>query len=145
MESMKDIFYKVSYLQYPCMLIAVFFAFKPFFNELHGLFDSLGNTLLFMGLAIGFSSLQDTTKTQNNFSLKVWQNPKKGRWCLIVIFSQAAIMMSVGSFGIYFSPNEMIKELAVGFFVLGVGFIAMLKSAAEMRENLRLDKVKEAE
>ena len=73
----KSAFQIISYAQYPLMLIAAFFVIKPYINGLEFLkenpnifFLNYNNALIFFGLGIGFSTLQDTTKTQNNFSKK---------------------------------------------------------------------------
>ena len=64
----KLLFHYISYLQYPLMLIALYFAFKPYFNGLEItnekidlIFRNLNNMLIFMGLGISFSTLQDAT------------------------------------------------------------------------------------
>ena len=68
-------FQKISYLQYPMMLIAMYFAIKPYtyifeagMENQDKMFADLNSLLIFMGLGISFSTLQDTTKTQNKFS-----------------------------------------------------------------------------
>ena len=80
----KTFFHYISYIQYPLMLIATYFVLSPYINEIEQLkknpdllFKNLNLTLIFMGLGISFSSLQDTSKTQNKFSKKIWENPKK--------------------------------------------------------------------
>lgn len=79
----KLVFQYISYLQYPLMLVALYFSFIPYLSGLEKLrenltllFDNLNSALIFMGLGISFSSLQDTTKAQNKLSLNIWQNPK---------------------------------------------------------------------
>lgn len=88
----RKFFHYVSYLQYPLMLLALYFAFKPYFFGFDQLkekpelvFENLNSLLIFMGLAVSFSSLQDTTKTQNKFSEKIWRSPKKGKIMIGVI------------------------------------------------------------
>ena len=70
----------------------MYFAFKPYLYGLDYLkdnpevmFDNLNSVLIFMGLGISFSSLQDTSKTQNELSKKIWQNPRKGKIAIIII------------------------------------------------------------
>lgn len=76
MFEFKKYFQAISYLQYPFMVLALFYAYKPFFNGLENILADFNHALIWMGLGISFSTLQDTTKTQNKLSLKVWQNPK---------------------------------------------------------------------
>jgi len=75
--TVKSIFHAISYLQYPLVAIAMYFAFRPYFGGLNQLgeksdliFEGINNALIFFGLALSFSTLQDTSKTQNNFSNK---------------------------------------------------------------------------
>jgi hypothetical protein len=41
------------------------------------IFENLNYLLIFMGLGVSFSFLQDTTKTQNNFSKKYLESEKR--------------------------------------------------------------------
>ena len=86
------------------------------------------------------STLQDTSKTQNSFSKKVWESPGKGKF-FIGMFS-VAILIFLGA-GLYFYLKEtesIMKEVSIGLIVLGIGSISMLKSMIEMREHHRKDK-----
>lgn len=96
--------------------------------------------LIFGGLGISLSTLQDTTKTQNKLSLQVWQNPKKGKLMLTLIGIMALFLILIGLFGMYSSTSEIIQQLAIGTIVTGIGLIGLLKVAMEMFENHRLDK-----
>ncbi|WP_051935796.1 hypothetical protein [Salegentibacter sp. Hel_I_6] len=143
----KSAFQIISYAQYPLMLIATFFVIKPYIKGLEFLkqnpeilFLNYNNALIFFGLAIGFSTLQDTTKTQNNFSKKIWTNPKKGRKMIFYISILTFSTLILGIFMYYFSKNDKLKELSFGVIVLGIGLIGFLKSAIEVFENHRSDK-----
>ena len=136
----RDLFQKISYLQYPMMLIGLFYAFKPYFVGFETIWENYNYAFIFIGLGISFSTLQDTTKTQNNFSKKIWQNPKKGRVVLIALTSMALFLLIIGLYGIYNSKSEVLEQMSFGIIVLGIGLIGMLKSAIEMFENHRLDK-----
>jgi magnesium-transporting ATPase (P-type) len=136
----KTLFHYISYLQYPLMLIGLYFAFKPYFLGIEQLrenpdliFKNLNSLLIFMGLGVSFSSLQDTTKTQNKFSEKIWKNPKKGK--LMIVF-----FLTFGLIGYYFAKVGVLKELSIGIIVLGLGMFGFLKAAIEMFENHRTDK-----
>lgn len=93
-----------------------------------------------MGLGISFSTLQDTSKTQNKFSKRIWENPKKGKALILFLSIAAALIITLGLIGLYMPENEMYKDLAIGMTVMGIGTIGLLKSAIEMFENHRLDK-----
>lgn len=142
-------FHYISYLQYPLMLVSLFYAFKPYFRGFDFLkenpdllFESINLTLVFMGLGFSFSSLQDTSKTQNKLSQKIWQSPKKGKvfigiFCVMILFT-----LLYGLFGYLIAPEGVLKELSIGFIILGLGMFGMLKAMVEMFENHRLDKNK---
>ena len=143
----KLLFHYISYLQYPIMLIALFFAFQPYFvdvetnaERLDLIFKNINNTLIFMGLGISFSTLQDTEKTQNKMSKKIWENPKRGKIAIGIISLMTLFLIVIGLIG-YFSVNDSkLKNLSIGIIILGIGFIGMLKAAIEMFENHRKDK-----
>lgn len=143
----KLVFQYISYLQYPLMLIALYFAFSPYLSGLEKLrenpsllFDNLNSALIFMGLGISFSSLQDTTKTQNKFSLTVWESPKKGKIAIILMCMMILLFLLFGLIGYFSSEKGVLKDMSVGIIVLGLGMFGFLKSAIEMFENHRKDK-----
>lgn len=142
-------FQKISYLQYPILLLAAYFAFKPYtymfeegFNHKDRIISDINSVLIFLSIGISFSTLQDTTKTQNNFSLRIWQNPKKGKIAIVYI---AVLTFSVLIFGLslfLFANKQLLKDLSVGIISLGIGLIGFLKAAIEIFNNHRLDKKK---
>jgi len=143
----KEIFHYISYLQYPLMLIALYFAFSPYLLGMEQLrespdlvFKSLNNLLIFMGLGVSFSSLQDTTKTQNKFSKKIWESPKKGKITIITMCSSILLILFLGLIGYLNAINGILKDLSVGLIVLSLGMFGFLKAAIEMFENHRKDK-----
>ncbi|MCH7400847.1 hypothetical protein ACFOUP_12775 [Belliella kenyensis] len=143
----KEVFHKISYLQYPLMLIAVYFAFSPYILGLDALkanpgliFQQLNTSLIFMGLGISFSSLQDTTKTQNKFSKDIWENPKKGKVTIILMAMFILLILIIGLGGYLIADDGALKNLSIGFIVLGLGMFGFLKAAIEMFENHRKDK-----
>ena len=143
----KTIFHYVSYFQYPLMLMALYFSFSPYLNGLEDIkknpdliFLKLNSALIFMGLGMSFSSLQDTTKTQNTFSEKVWKNPKKGKIMIIILSFMILLFLIFGLTGYYFVNSGVFNELSIGLIITGLGMFGFLKSAIEMFENHRIDK-----
>jgi hypothetical protein len=143
----KLVFQYISYLQYPLMLIALYFSFIPYLSGLEKLrenpsllFDNLNSALIFMGLGISFSSLQDTTKTQNKLSLNVWESPKKGKIAIILMCMMIMLFLLFGLIGYFSSEKGVLKDMSVGIIVLALGMFGFLKSAIEMFENHRKDK-----
>ena len=134
----KLFFHYVSYLQYPLYIAAVFFYAKFIIAGFDTvIWKNLNSFFIFFGIGISFSTLQDTTKTQNKLSKKVWENPKKGK-IMITGFSVATlIFILLGTVGFFTAKESIIKEISLGLIVLGIGLIGMLKTAIEMFENHR--------
>lgn len=125
------------------MLAGMYFVFNPYFygiKDPNALFTNLNSALIFVGLAISFSSLQDTSKTQNNFSKKIWENPTKGKIVITIMCCMIIWILLYGLIGYFISDRGIIKELAVGSIILGLGMFGFLKAAIEMFENHRKDK-----
>ena len=136
----RDVFQKISYLQYPLILVAMYYVLKPYFIGFDTIWENYNYAMIFMGLGISFSTLQDTKKTQNKFSRKTWENPKKGKLALIIIASLGLFVILIGLYGLYISTSEVLKQMSFGAIVLGIGIVGLLKAAIEMFENHRLDK-----
>lgn len=140
-------FHLISYLQYPLMAIALYFVFTPYIMGIDIVaknpqlfFNAVNKTLLFMGLGISFSTLQDITKTQNRLSRKVWESPRKGKAFIIFMCCQIVLLLGFALYGYFVTTNPKIKELSLGTFVLAIGLISMLKTGVEMFEHHRKDK-----
>lgn len=140
MSRITRLFHAASYLQYPLLLISLFFVVQPYFTGFGGFWQSFNKALIFAGVAISFSTLQDTTRTQNAFSRRIWQDPRKGTRALIVLALSAAAMLVAGLYGFLAAPPGIVQEVAFGLLMLGIGYVGLLKAAIEMFENHRLDK-----
>jgi hypothetical protein len=140
MFNTRQLFHYISYLQYPLVLIGVYYAIVPYFTGFDAVFFYYNKMLVFMGLSISFSTLQDTRKTQNAVSRKIWESPVKGKIALAVMSVTALFFIVVGFYGIYAVDMGALRDLSFGILVLGIGFIGMLKAAIEMFENHRRDK-----
>lgn len=145
--SFKQFFHYLSYIQYPLMIIALFFACKPFFygtehtpEWLDVYFKSMNSMLVFMGLGVSFSTLQDTTKTQNKLSRKVWEHPVKGKVALVILLLMTLGLIAMGLAGFFGLEDTRLKDLSLGTLMMGLGLIGLLKAAMEMFENHRMDR-----
>jgi hypothetical protein len=126
----RQVFQWLSYAQYPALLVTAVYmvqsviAMTAFRTAGWGPVLDLANlVLLYGGVAIGLSSLQDPSKTQNKISRRVWMDPAKGRVLLWILALEAFI------------------PIALGLVAFGLGMIGLLKTAIEMREHHRLDRV----
>jgi len=128
------------------MLIAIYFAISPLISgvELNHepnnlIFENINKVLVFMGLAISFSTLQDTSKTQNELSRKIWKSPMKGKIAILIISIMVLGLLVSGLFGFLSTENNALKDFSIGIIILGIGVLGMLKSAIEMFEHHRED------
>lgn len=144
---MKAYFHYISYLQYPLILVALYFAIKPYLHGIDHLManpeltiQSINSFLIFMGLGISFSSLRDITKSQIKFSERIWKNPVKGKITIAFIGLQILVLLTFGLNGYYAADDSNLKDLSIGFIVLGLGMFGFLKTAIEMFEHHRNDK-----
>ena len=136
----RQVFQWLSYLQYPALLVAFAYAARPLFNGMAGALDAYNSALLYAGVGVGMSSLQDPAKTQNRMSKKVWEDPRKGGLMLWLISAQALLPILLGLLGAALAPTTALSQLALGMVAFGLGMIGLLKTAIEMREHHRLDK-----
>jgi uncharacterized membrane protein len=144
MVSPRLLFHRISYLQYPIIASSLIF-YIPFVTSLasgNPNWLSFNNFLVLIGVALSFSTLQDTTKTQNKLSRKVWESPRKGKIALIFYSLMAFIMIFGGVTSFFLIEGDGLETISVGVTVLGIGLMGLLKSAIEMFENHRLDKKK---
>lgn len=139
-RSPRKLFHAASYLQYPFMAVAAFYVIRPYFNGFDSIFEDFNLTLLYAGVAIGFSSLQDPTTTQNEMSRKVWEDPRKGSWAIGVFAVIVVLALGSGLTGLYVAADSPWSQIAMGLVGLGLGMFGLLKTAIEMFENHRLDR-----
>jgi len=137
----KLIFHYLSYLQYPFLIGVLYFTFKLNTSNEFDL-NIVNNILVLMGLAVSFSTLQDTKKVSMKFEKGIWENPKKGNLFISLITIFTFLILVFGIFGYFFSENENVQKVAFGSIVLGIGFVGFTKVAIEVFENHRKDKNK---
>jgi hypothetical protein len=138
----KRLFHLTSYLQYPFLLLGLAYCYVPIIKD----FSILGNlgvyfvefnkALVFFGLGISLSTLQDTTKVQNKFSQWIYDRPRRTNIFLAILTSQALFYIIIGLMGL-FGSNKYLQELSFGLISLGVGIIGILKAAGEMADYQR--------
>ncbi|MGB3183419.1 MAG: hypothetical protein WBB45_18670 [Cyclobacteriaceae bacterium] len=147
MKKAQLLFHVISYLQYPLMLAGLYYILLPYFNNFDGLFESYNRMLMFSGLAITFSTLQDTTKVQNKLSLRIYRNPKLARYFLASLLIITVLSISAGLAGFLGLHDSKLKELSIGLIVFGVGLLSMLKTVMELAayhgEQSRKDRLTE--
>jgi hypothetical protein len=133
MTNARLFFHRISYLQYPLLVLGMVYVYKPLLFGIDTLWVDYNKSLVFLGLALSMSTLQDTTKTQNKFSEKIWKDPRKSRLAITYLSFFAGLFVVVGLVAL-FSTFGPLHELAFGLIALGVGCIGIVKSALEMAE-----------
>jgi magnesium-transporting ATPase (P-type) len=89
---------------------------------------------VFLGLGISFSTLQDTTKVQNNFSKRIYQNARSTKIFILILSGMVLFFCLTGLSAFFMSEKNAFSELAFGLISVGIGMIGMLKAAVEMAE-----------
>jgi hypothetical protein len=143
--SMKDpklFFHRISYLQYPLLVVGLFYCYKPFFDASELFWVDINKGLVFFGLGISISTLQDTRKTQNKMSRRIFENARYTKIFLVVLVLQIFLFTGIGLLGMFGTERKPLTELSFGFISVGIGLIGLLKGAVEIAENLAKSPVK---
>lgn len=122
------------------MLVAIVLILYSIITDIQTIFHYFNQALVFMGLGISFSTLQDTTTTQNEISRRVWEDPVKGRRMITVSSISTFVIILLGITGLLSAPDSVIRQLSIGLIAFGIGLIGMLKAMIEMFENHRTDR-----
>jgi len=133
MKNFRNLFQKISYLQYPLMGISLFFMYRPWLNNRQNLLDDFNLGLVFMGLAITFSTLQDTKKTQNKMSEKIWKNKKYATWFIVYFLLIIFVLIALALFW-QFGDNAALQGLSWGVLSIAMGLVGVVKGGLEMAE-----------
>ncbi len=143
MKDPKQFFQFASYLQYPCGLLGLFYCYYPVLTDFNGVFTNLSvyfievnKAMVFFGLGVSLSTLQDTTKVQNKFSQWVYDSPRRTTFFLGLMTFLILLFLILGMVGM-FGSNKYLQELSFGLISLGVGYVGLLKAAIEMADYQR--------
>lgn len=146
MKNIKKLFHKLSYLQYPLVLKAFFLLVKPLlkgFDYISSnpeyLFNSYSNALMFFGVALSFSALQDPTQPTLRFEKRIWQNPKKAKVSLSITLITTFFFFASGLLGFIMSGSSQ-REFAFASIVLAIGLLGYLKFQIEVFEMHKEEK-----
>ena len=135
MNNYKKIFHYISYFQFPFYLLGLYYAYEPIVFDIKEVMVSVNKSMLFMGLGIGFSTLQDTTRKQNKLSKLILKKPRYSKIYIIYMIVLIVTFLSFGLFGLLISDNPKINELSSGVIAMGIGVIGLLKTIMEIIEN----------
>lgn len=137
MKNIERTFQIISYLQYPFMLLALYYCSKSIYevfalDSKDTFLSNLNTALMLMGIGVSFSALQDSTKTQNNFSKKIWQSKKKGAVMLLVMTGMVFFFFAAGGIGYFTATSSVLEEISMGLIVLCIGYMGVLSVAINM-------------
>lgn len=136
MDKTFRIFHFTSFLQYPFLLAALYYSYKPLIIgvdsfEKAEIIANYNLVLLFFGIAFSFTSLADISK-RTKLGDKVFGKPKNAKRWLIYICSLIFITFALAIYTMFFPADEMLKELSIGLFVFGIGIIGLLRMNLEV-------------
>ncbi len=134
MNLIKKLLHLTSYLQYPAMLMALYYVIQPLLAGVEINWVNLNSSLIFVGIGISLATLQDPLKSQNKVFNYIRKHPVQGQRVIIFMAFITLFIMILGLVGFFSVQYGAVHELYFGFFLLGVGLIGFLKSAVEIHE-----------
>lgn len=154
----RQVFQTISYLQYPFIVAGLGQIAHTLIRHLPTV-RALGETpearmallvdllapglniaLMLFGIALSLSTLQDPTKTQNEFSRKVWSHPVKGKWALGIMSFYAIGLILVGLMGLFRPADSLWGVFAGGLMSLGIAYVGVVRVGIDMFEHHRTDR-----
>lgn len=134
MKRIKQVLHYSSYLQYPAMLLALYYVLRPMLEGAGLDWTDLNSALVFVGLGISLATLQDPSKSHNKLFSYIKDHPGDGKWIIIVIVAIILLILVMGLIGFFSENNNTLHELYFGFFLFGVGLIGFLQHAVDILE-----------
>lgn len=154
----RQLFQYISYLQYPLLVVGLgylVYTMVSILPELRALGDredeglsllmnamasGVNTSLMFIGISMSFSTLQDPRKTQNKLSLQVWSDPKKGKAMLFMMAITSISLILFSMTALLLFPDSVLAELSFGILTLGIAYMGVLRVAIDMFEHHRIDR-----
>lgn len=136
MDKTFRVFHYVSFLQYPFLIAALYYSYKPIIIGIDSfekaeLIANYNLVLLFFGIAFSFTSLADITK-RTKLGDKIFGKPKNAKRWLIYVCALILITFALAIYTLFFPADEMLKELSIGLFVFGIGIVGLLRMNLEI-------------
>ena len=136
MDKTFKIFHYVSFLQYPFIIAALFYSYKPIIIGMDNfdkteIISNYNLTLLFFGIALSFTSLADIRK-RTKLSNKIFGTKKRAKRWIICICILILSTFTLAIYTMFFVIDENLKDLSIGIFVFGIGIIGLLRMNLEI-------------
>jgi hypothetical protein len=135
MKLLKLVFHLLSYLQYPAMVMALYYPLMPLLAGKELQWTDLNNSLVFVGLGISLATLQDPARSQNKLFSYIKDHPEDGKRIILLIVAITALILVLGIVGFFSDHTNTLNELYFGFFLFGVGLIGFLQRALDSLEG----------
>ena len=133
MEKYKRLFHYLSFIQYPFLLIGLYYSYKPLLFDDGEIWNDFNFCLTFIGIGISFSSLADISR-KSKLSKKLFRNKKFIKGFFIYLIILVLIIMASGIFCLFFTKIKPLNDLAIGILVFGIGVIGILRMTIEAVE-----------
>lgn len=133
---MKDFikyFHYVSYLQFPFLIIGLYYSYRPLFVGMKDMFSDYNMSLFFFGIGMSFSSLTNMRK-RTKIGDKIYAHPKRAKWWLIYMIVLIIVIFTLATITMFITKDERFQEFGVGLFVLGIGTIGLLRMSLDAIE-----------
>lgn len=130
MDKLIKILHYTSLIKYPILLIGIYFFYKPLLIENSNLYEDYNHGLIFFGLGIGLDSLKDYQKL-TWLDKKVYYKPKIAKYYFLVLGFSIFSIIAVGILYYFRAEQSVFKELSIGFIIVGIGSLGLLKSGIQ--------------
>ena len=143
MEKTFKIFHYISFVQYPFLVIALYYCYKPIifgfdnFNT-DEIIASYNSGLLFLGIGLSFTSLADINK-RTKLGDKIFGKRKNARRWLIYVGTLIFAIFAMAIILTFFGGDKKVEGLSTGLFVLGIGMIGILRMNLEIIRSYQKD------
>jgi hypothetical protein len=134
-SNFRDVFHKLSFVQYPLLGIAMYYTIMSVFTEVEAIWSNFNLGLLFLGLGISFGSLQDVTRPHYSLAKRVFESPSKAKAFVLLLAAEIILFIAMGLFALLGSKSPELREVAFGLIIFGLGMLGMLKTALESAEH----------
>lgn len=136
-------FHYVSFLQYPFLLVALYYCYEPLIKGIktfskESLIGNYNLALLCLGVAFSFTSLADTSKRTKLTDL-IYKKEKRTKNWLIYVCSLIILIFSLAIICQFFINDDLFKNLSIGLFVFGLGMLSILKMNLEIIKTYQKD------
>ncbi|MBO3100286.1 hypothetical protein [Gelidibacter pelagius] len=136
MDKTFKIFHYASFLQYPFIIAALYYSYKPIIIGMDDfdkaeLISNYNLVLLFSGIAFSFASLADIRK-RTKLGNKIFGKQKNAKRWIIYMCILVLMTFTLGIYTMYFAKYEELKDLSIGIFVFGIGIIGLLRMNLEI-------------